>query len=197
MKTTRSLFMTTALVLAVSMPALADQQAVMAGDRPGGIVVDSQTMTATVSAIDYKTRKVTLTGPQGNSVTLTVGPEAKNFNQVKKGDQVTIEKVESVALLVTPKGEVAPAAGSETYVKVAKPGESPHGVMVQTVQITATVEAIDYKARTVTLKGPEGNTRTLKVGPDAKRFDQVKKGDQVTVNVTEATAISVTKPLKK
>lgn len=197
MKTTRSLFMATALALAVSTPALAEKQPAAAGDRPGGMVVESQTVTATVSAIDYKTRKVTLTGPRGNSVTLTVGPEAKNFDQVKKGDQVTIEKVESVALLVTPKGEVAPPAGGGTYVKVAKPGESPHGVMVQTVQITATVEAIDYKARTVTLKGPEGNMRTLKVGPDAKRFDQVKKGDQVTVNVTEATAISVTKPLKK
>ena len=197
MKTTRSLFMATALMLAVSTPALAEKPPAAAGDRPGGMVVESQTVTATVSAIDYKTRQVTLTGPQGKSVTLTVGPEAKNFDQVKKGDQVTIEKVDSVALLVTPKGEVAPAAGSETYVKVAKPGEHPHGVMVQTVQITATVEAIDYKARTVTLKGPEGNVRTLKVGPDAKRFDQVKKGDQVTVNVTEATAISVTKPLKK
>jgi len=197
MMTTRSLIMATALVVVVSTPALADTQTVAAGDRPGGIVVNSQAITATVSAIDYKTRKVTLTGPQGNSVTLTVGPEAKNFDQVKKGDQVTIEKVDSVALLVTPKGEVAPAAGGETYVKVAKPGERPHGVMVRTVQITATVEAIDYKARTVTLKGPEGNERTLKVGPDAKRFDQVKKGDQVTVNLTEATAISVTKPLKK
>jgi hypothetical protein len=39
--------------------------------------------------------------------------------------------------------------------------------------------------------------RTLTVGPEAKRFDEVKKGDQVTLNVTEAVAISVSKPQKK
>jgi hypothetical protein len=62
------------------------------------------------------------------------------------------------------------------------------------MQLTATVEAIDYKSRTVTLKGPEGNVHTFKVDPAAKRFNEVKKGDQVTIKMTEAIAISVTKP---
>lgn len=196
MMTTRSVVMATALMLAVSTPVLAGKKT-GANEGPGGVVTEVQTMTATVTAIDHKTRKVTLTGPEGNSVTLTVGPEAKNLGQVKKGDLVTIDKVESVALIVTPKGQEAPSAGVTTYVEAAKPGEQPRGMMVQTVQVTATVEAIDYKARTVTLRGPEGNVRTLKVGPEAKHFGQVKKGDQVTANLTEATAISVTKPQKK
>ncbi len=83
-----------------------------------------------------------------------------------------------------------------TKIKAAKPGEKPGVVAVRTVQATATVTAIDYKARTVTLKAADGSETTLKVGPQAKRFNEVKKGDQVTVNMTQATAIKVTAPKK-
>jgi Cu/Ag efflux protein CusF len=198
MKTMHSLLTAATLAMAVSPLVLADEKTGAASNQGiGGAVIESQTVHAKVAAIDYKTRKVTLTGEKGKSITLDVGPEAKNFNQVKKGDDVVIDTVESVALVVTPKGEMAPAAGQTSYIQTAKPGEQPHGVAVQTTQITATVEGIDYKARTVTLKGPEGNIRTIKVSPEAKRFDQVKKGDQVTLNVTVATAIAVYSPTKK
>ena len=65
---------------------------------------------------------------------------------------------------------------------------------MKTAEITGDVQAIDYKQRTVTLKGPEGNLATLKVGKEAKRFNEVKKGDQVVLRVTEALLIDVTKP---
>ena len=179
-----------AAVFALTAGPAAAQQA----DRPGGVVATVTSVTATVSAIDYKTRTVTLTRADGSSGTLQVGPEAKNFDQVKKGDKVVVEQVESMAIVVTPPGEIAPGASETSTIQTAKPGEAPHGVLVKTRQITTTVVAIDYKARTVTLKGADGKTQTLKVGPEAKRFDQVKKGDQVTVTYTEATAISVHKP---
>ena len=183
----RSLLITT--LIASATPVIAQQ----AEERPGGVAVTATTVTATVSDIDYKNRKVTLTGPDGTNKTLSVGPEVKNFAQIKQGDKVVVEQVESVAVIVTPPGEVAPAAGETSYLQTAKPGEKPHAVAVRTRQITATVEAIDYNARTVTVQGPEGNTMTLAVGPGAKRFNQVKQGDQVTVRYTEATAISVRK----
>jgi Cu/Ag efflux protein CusF len=178
-----------AVFVSISVPVSAQPT-----DRPGGIVGTITTATATVSAIDPKTRMITLTRSDGASAMLTAGPEVKNFAQIKKGDKVVVEQVESMAIVVTPPGEVAPGASETATLQTAKPGEKPHGVLVRTRQLTATVQAIDYKARTVTLKGPEGNTQTLVVGPEAKRFNQVKKGDQVTVNYTEATAISVRKP---
>jgi hypothetical protein len=73
-------------------------------------------------------------------------------------------------------------------------GQLPGVMVVDTVKITATVEAVDYAKRTVTLKGPEGNTVTLKVDKSAKDFKNVKKGDQVVARFTEAVAISVQKP---
>jgi Cu/Ag efflux protein CusF len=198
MKTIGSMCLAAVLASTMATVAMAEQQpAAKPADKPGAIAVSTKSVTAKVTAIDYKTRKVTLQGKDGESVELVVGPEAKNFDQVKKGDEVTFEYLESVAVVVTPKGATPPAAGQAAYVETAKPGEKPHGRAVQTTTITATVEAIDYKARTVTLKGPAGNVRTFTVGPEAKRFDEVKKGDQVTLNVTEAVAISVSKPEKK
>jgi Cu/Ag efflux protein CusF len=198
MKTIASMCLAALLASTMATMAMAEQKpAAKPDDRPGGVAVATKTVTAKVTAIDYKTRKVTLQGKDGESVELVVGPEAKNLDQVKKGDEVTFEYLESVAIVVTPKGATPPAAGQTAYVETAKPGEKPHGRAVQTTTVTATVEAIDYKARTVTLKGPAGNVRTLTVGPEAKRFNEVKKGDQVTVNLTEAVAVSVSKPQKK
>jgi hypothetical protein len=66
--------------------------------------------------------------------------------------------------------------------------------MAETISLSALVEDIDYSARLVTLKGPEGNSLTLKVGEQAKKFNEVKKGDRVAVTYTEALGISVTSP---
>jgi len=69
-------------------------------DRPGVVMAEEASITATVEAIDYDKRTVDLKGPKGNVVTLKVGPEVKNFNQVKTGDRVTAKYLESTAILV-------------------------------------------------------------------------------------------------
>ncbi len=78
----------------------------------------------------------------------------------------------------------------------AKPGEKPAGVAISQKTITATVEAIDTKKPSVTLKGPEGNLVTVKV-KNPKHLENVKVGDQVVITYTEALAISVHKAKKK
>jgi hypothetical protein len=78
----------------------------------------------------------------------------------------------------------------------AKPGEKPAGVMASQVTITATVQAIDTKKPSVTLKGPEGNIKEIKI-KDPKRLENVKVGDLVVITYTEALAISVEKVEKK
>ena len=174
--------------------AVAQQKAApTTGSKPGVVVADVTELKATVDAIDYTKRLATLTGPEGNTVTVKVGPQVKNLDQVKAGDQIVVRHYESVALFVRKSGE-PPAATEAAAVAVAPKGQKPGGIMVDTVEITAKVEAIDYAKRTVTLKGPEGKTRTIKVDPSVKRFREIKKGDEVVVRHTEALAISVRKP---
>ena len=164
-----------------------------AGGKPGVVIADLIEVTAKVDAVDQGKRLVTLTGPKGNTIVVKAGPEVRNLDQVKAGDQLVVRHYDSVALFVRKSAE-SPAAGEVTAVAVAAKGAKPAGVMVDTTEITAKVEAIDHSKRTVTLKGPEGRTRTFKVDPSVKRFSEVKKGDEVVLRVTEALAISVRKP---
>jgi hypothetical protein len=165
----------------------------VAQDKPGVVVADLLVVTATVEAIDPATRTVTLKGPEGRTRTLKVDHAVTNFDRVKKGDQVTAEYYEETAIFVRPSAE-PPTAGEAGAIEVAPRGTKPGVAAVDTVAVTAKVEAIDHQNRTVALRGPQGNTVTLKVDGQVKKFDQVKVGDEVVVRHTEAVAIAVQQP---
>jgi len=161
--------------------------------KPGVVYAETTTLHATVEAVDPATREVTLKGPKGKIVTIKAGPEVKNFDQIHVGDVLTARYLESVALVVR-KTDAGPSANESRTVEVAPKGHKPAAKIVETKEVTATVEAIDYATRSVTLRGPEGNVRTIKVDPSVKRLNEVKKGDQVVARYTEGLAISVTPP---
>jgi len=160
---------------------------------PGVVMADVVVINATVEAIDKDKRTVTLKGSGGRTVTLKVGPNAKNFDQIKVGDKVKGKFLDSVALFVRKAG-TPPDAAEMQAVSVAPRGQKPKAMTVDTVEISAKVEKIDYKKRLVTLKGPEGNTRTIKVDPRVKRLAEIKVGDDIVLRHTEALAIEVVTP---
>jgi len=164
-------------------------------EKPGGVVVDVVTVTAAVDAIDAAKRTVTLKMADGKSQTIKLGPEVKNFDQIKVGDKVTAKFYQSVAIFVAKTGD-KPSASETKTVKVAPKGAKPGAAVVDTLEVTAKVEGIDYKKRTVTLKGPEGNVKTFTVDKAVKNFKNIKKGDDVILRVTEAMAVMVEKPVK-
>ena len=159
-----------------------------AAGKPGAVVVDAASITATVEAIDYDKRTVALKGPRGNVVELKVSPDVKNFKQIKPGDRVTTKYFESTAIFVR-KPDEPPFAEGASAVQVAAPAQKPGVIAVDTIEMTARVEDINYKNRTVTLRGPQQKTVTFKVGKEVKRFDEVKKGDEVVVRHTEQLAV--------
>lgn len=59
---------------------------------------------------------------------------------------------------------------------------------------TFTIDAIDYKARLVTLKDDEGLTQTLYASPDITRFDELKAGDKVEFRYHESVVFSIRRP---
>jgi hypothetical protein len=161
--------------------------------KPGAVVVETMTTTATVDAIDAAKRAVTLKFTDGKTQTYKMGPEVRNFDQIKVGDQVKATYAESIAVFVRKSNE-KPSADEVQTVRVAPKGAKPGILMTDTFEVTAKVEAIDYKKRTVTLKGPEGNTRTVPVDKRVKNFKSVKVGDEVVMRMTDAMAIYVEKP---
>ncbi len=166
------------------------------GVEPAKVVKErTAVMTATVQAIDLKTRVVSLKGPDGNVVDLKVGEEAVNLPQVKVGDVVIVKFYESIAVEVIKPGQFA-GAGEKSAIVRAKPGEMPGGMAARQETVTATITAIDKAKSTITLKGPEGKAVTVKV-EDPGNLEKVKVGDELLITYTEALAISVEHATKK
>jgi hypothetical protein len=195
MKKIFSLFLAVMILAVFTVSGLAAEKkaAKKPAEKPNAVMVDVITVKASIEAVDAASRTITLKMPDGMQRTVKLGPEVKNFDQIKAGDTVTARFVESLAVVVAKTGE-APAATEKQVVEVAPKGEKPGIIVVDTIEMNAVVKKIDYKKREITLKGPEGNERTFKVDKAAKKFKNIKKGDDVYVRFTEALAINVEKP---
>jgi len=158
----------------------------------GAVEAAAVTATAKVTAVDASKRTVSLTNDAGATNTYKLGKTVRNFDQIKVGDEVKATLLESVAVVVR-KSSAPPDAGKGGLVAVAAKGAMPGVIMAKTRQITAKIVSVDTTARTVTIEGPMGGTQTIKAGPNVK-LDELQKGDDVTLRVTDALAIRVEKP---
>jgi hypothetical protein len=188
---TLALLMALAAIAGGARVAAAQSAAAKAGPRV--VVAETTSIEARLDAVDVNARRMTVTGARGKTLTLKVGADVKDLDQVKPGDQLVVRYFEPLALFVRKGGEPRAATEGTAVQVVPNKGKRPVAVAVDTVEFRGTVEAIDYAKPRVTLKGPEGKTRTIKVDPSVKRFNEVKKGDQIVVRSTEATAFSVRK----
>ena len=178
-----------AISLAVAQIVLADEQKA-AGDTPQGQISQAIEIQATVTAIDQKTRMVTLKDTDGKETTFYVDQRARNLPQVKVGDVVKITYVEALAWKVNKSHKTMPSPTEETAAGRTARGEKPGGAVARRITLTASIEAIDLANGTVTLKGPEGNSRTIKArNPD--NLKKVKVGDLVDITYAEYVALKV------
>jgi ribosomal protein L24 len=174
------------------VPAPEEGAAGAAAPIEGLIVADATTATATVQAVDREKRTVTLRNPDGTTSTYKLSKHVINFDEIEVGDQVRATTVDSLAVVIR-KADEPPSIGEEEAVALAPKGAKPGVVVANTAELTATIKAIDRAQRTVTLAGPAGSTRTLKVGPDVD-LTKVQPGDNVVVRYTQAVALMVEKP---
>lgn len=157
----------------------------------GGMVADAVHMTATVEAINYETRAVTLKTDKGEVRTITAGPDVQRLAEIKKGDTIEAVYAEAVTVLA---GDPAGAPMRDDSVQMERAGkdQKPGGAMLMTTRVLATITAMDLTARTATLKGPN-RTVTINVPAEAVNFDKMKVGDSVYLEFNQALAIAVTK----
>jgi len=196
MKRMLALLSAGALVIGIASLAVAVEKAtpqIKPESNDTGVIMTTVIgVEATVEAIDYDKRTATLKRTEVETITINVDKAAKNFDQVKVGDQVITEYIELVAITVPQSDEPVTAEGANKIQSALK-NKRPDGITVKTTGVTATVEAIDYDNSTVTLKEPQGRTVTLNVDPEDKKFNQVKVGQELLVQHTEAIAIVVQK----
>lgn len=75
----------------------------------GGFVVGEAKMQAVVEAVDYTTREVTVKDSKGKLTTAIAGPMVLNFNQIKKGDKVSLQYQERVTILPVSGSQAVPS----------------------------------------------------------------------------------------
>ena len=168
----------------------------MVASEPGkAAAVETIKLTAGVAAIDKATRTVTLKTAKGKMLDVVAGPEVKNFDQIKVGDQLVVQYAQALTLEVKKGGGVREITQDSGTAK-AKAGDKPAVVGAREVTIVADVIAVDPKKMTITVKGPRGRVVDLKVN-NPEHFKVVKKGDQIEAVYTEALALSIEPAPKK
>lgn len=192
---THRLVATLALTAALIPAAFAQQPqppvaAVIAASAPGaGGVAGTIRLSATVVALDPATRTATLKGAKGRIVDVVVPPEAKNFEQIRVGDLVTVEYMRALTLELRGPGSIR-SSSTQAASAPAPAGAVAGGAAGRQVVVMANVTAVNKKEGFVTLRGPKGNSVDVTV-QDPAQLKRVKVGDQVEAVYTEAVAILV------
>jgi Ni/Co efflux regulator RcnB len=77
-----------------------DVKRAKAGEKPGMMAVHTKTIVATVIDVDTQNRLLSVKGPKGRVVTVEVPADMKAFDSLKKGDKISAEYAEAVAISV-------------------------------------------------------------------------------------------------
>lgn len=157
---------------------------------PGVVVTDVLEVKAALAGIDYSKRTMTLKGLQGRLMTLKADKAVRNFEQLKKGDVILVEFVESIAIFMRD-AKAPPSAAEARLVSVAPKGAKTGVLLAETYALTAVVELVDAKARQVTVQEPNGGLRIFPVDRSLKNIGRFRKGEEVVLRVTEPIAIKV------
>jgi hypothetical protein len=83
----------------------------------------------------------------------------------------------------------APPLSTKRPVEMQPTGTPGKAIATRTMQITATVYAIDVPTRILTLQHDMGGVETMKVGPEVKRLDEFAVGDTVVVDFQQGLAL--------
>jgi hypothetical protein len=156
---------------------------------------ESATLQAKITAINPKTRAVTLAGASGDKVTLIAGP-AVRLELLKVGDRVNVQYYRSVAFLVKPPagGNGTPVSDDQITQLTAQPVQAPGGVGIRLTKVSGTVVGIDMAVHRVDLVNPSGGGIYSIDVTDPTRIamlGSLKVGDTITAVISQAVAVSI------
>jgi hypothetical protein len=147
--------------------------------------------TARVQAISRKNQILTLKFNDEKVAKVHVLGTVRNFGEIGVGDSITAKFADTVEVFpIAPTGK--PLWSEIQEIKKAPKGTRPGTAIVKPYEYASSVTAIDYQARKVTLKGPEGRPIHVTEKPELVRFNEIKVGDAVVARFTEATNIDIT-----
>jgi Cu/Ag efflux protein CusF len=178
-----------AFALPASAQPAADSKAMVVTSPGQASIVQKRKLIATVESIDLAKREITLKGPKGKVMPLSVTPEVRNLEQVKVGDRLVVTYIEALSLTLKKDGKELRSSNTKTDGVRTAAGERPGGAVAEQVTVVADVIAVDRKTHMVTLKGPKQEV-DLHVA-DPAQLKLIKVGDQVEAVYQQALAVGV------
>lgn len=146
------------------------------------------TGTAKITAIDHKTRSMTLKYADGTEETFTVEPVVTRFDQFKVGDSIRATYTESLLMEVRKPGAAPPVA--DTAVAAGRLKQTP-GAAAAVMQTTAvTVKAVDAAKGSITVTTKDGHTITRKAA-NPKNLEGVKVGDTIDIFYSQGLILNL------
>jgi hypothetical protein len=189
----------------VTAALLAGNTSLMAQSNPGAnaAVVDAaitdnifQLYEGTVTKVDKKSRTIFFKNNEGESK-FVAGPEIKNFDQIKKGDRLSVTYELAVAIeLIKSKSDGIRSKVETSSETTSKAGEKPTRTISNTTTIIADIVEVDRSKKLVSVKGPSGKVTVVTV-KNPQLLADVNVGEQVKVIYFDAMAASITAPKKK
>jgi hypothetical protein len=164
---------------------------------PAATFSEEVTLRAIVETVDRTKREVLLRGQDGAQsgalVTVRVGSQVRNFNQIRSGDRVTVRYIIAVAAAIAPATSPGTRPAAAVAGVRAPRGERPAGAVGDLVRARVRITAIDQATNTVSFVGPANRPRTvvLKRPEMQALLRNLNVGDQVDVAFEEALAVSV------
>lgn len=187
-------FLASAVLLSVSCVSEGDEKNVSTAYRegvPGGTWVENYKTPVTIEAIDPAARKVTLVAPDKSRTTFTAGPDFKDFEQLRVGDQAQAAVATEMIVFMRQHG-MPPAADTSVAKAMIKDGEQSGVLKAETVEKIATITAINLNRGEATLQFADGTTREITVRRDVNLWS-LKVGDEVVIRTRSAAVLSLEK----
>ena len=171
--------------------AAAPAGAAAADEKPAHYAEKKQTANFDVLAVEADNRIIVLredgeTQPQ----TYQVSKDVQRLNQVKAGDRVKVESIESVSIRIVPPGEVVEDNQDIAEVARSKPEDQLKGVASRKRTKNATVSSVFPGSKEFMTRDAKGKLSTWNV-KDAKELEGLKSGDRLQLTYTTALAASV------
>ena len=174
----------TLLAAALFAPGLAVAQ-------PAAVATSSE-RTAIVETVNAQERSVLLRGQEGTLATIILGPEVRNFAQIRPGDRVVTTVTDSIAVSFARPDGRGPVASAEAVAR-APQGERPAIAYADAQRVRVRIEGIDLGRNSVAFVDPAGTRREVRVQtPQMRRFMRtLSPGDEVDVVFMETISIRV------
>jgi hypothetical protein len=181
---------------ALALTAIAAPAASRAQPSPAISDVQKVSETATVQSVDPATRHLVIKRPSGETASIKVPAEVRNFENLKPGDAIRATYYRETEITISKGSEPLPEDTATVFTARAPQGGLPGGVIANRLVVSGAVVGIDKARNLVKVVSPQGGeVHEMEVRDPRGRelLGELKVGDKITASVSESLLIAATR----